>query len=144
MRRLRHELTMLAIVLTVPLLLALMFPFEAVDFKPSAPVSAKKPVCAFVSVDAAGQAKIFAAAKSAWRLGRGSAGQEAAFSLGELPDMPSAAALRAAGISAAIRGPEYRDDFLPPSAGAPAPQKLAPSGETPQVAFSREEMLEMD
>lgn len=144
MRRLRHEIAMLSIVLMVPAMLALAFPFEALDFKPSAAasVSAASPVCAFVSVAAAEQAKIFASAKSAWRIGGGPAG--VAFSLGELPDMPPAVAMREVAASAAKSRPEYRPALLLPSVGARAPEKLTSSGESPDVAFAREELLKID
>ena len=149
LRRLRYEMFSLALVFSVPVAVALVFPYEAVGFHAREHGGAAVANCAFVSLDAAEERAALAAARTAWQVDvKGVRGLRADLSTGDLPPVPVRPVIRfrptrtCGNCSAA-----YVPNALPPTAGAPDPGMVATAAEQrtgTKAAFSREELLKID
>ena len=89
MRGIRHEVFTLALVASVPVALALVFPYDALGFRPAPCAGAAQASCAFVALDAAEERAVLAAARTAWQVDSKSvAGLRIDLSSGDLPPAP--------------------------------------------------------
>ena len=90
MRGIRHEVFTLALVASVPVALALVFPYDALGFRPAPCAGAAQASCAFVSLVAAEERAVLAAARTAWQVDSKSVtGLRLDLSAGDLPPSPS-------------------------------------------------------
>ena len=150
LRRLRYEIFSFALVASVPVAIAIVFPYDAIGFhaqeRDGAPPAAE---CAFVSLDAAEERAALAAARTAWQVDvKGVRGLRVDLSTGDLPPVPVRPVIprslpRASGTAPAI----YVPNALPPTVGAAAPDDIATVADKPaeaKQAFSKEDLLKID
>lgn len=149
MRSLRHEVFALALMASVPVALALVFPYEAVSFRPSGGSGAPRAVCAFVTLGEDEERAALAAARTAWQVDSKSVtGLRLDLTAGDLPPSPSgkvAVRRRERGTSAAPA--EFVPAMLPPTFAAPAPAAIGAEGDAASEkapAFSRDDLLKID
>jgi len=134
---------------SVPVALALVFPYEAVVFRPSEAAVAPRAACAFVTLEESEEHAALAAARTAWQIDSKSVTRlRLDLSAGDLPPSPTGRVVvrrRERGTSAAAVA-EYVPNALPPSVAAPAPVVIAPDSAAPDAkpAFSRAELLKID
>ena len=146
MRSLRHEVFALALMASVPVALALVFPYEAVSFRPSEGSGAPRAVCAFVTLGEDEERAALAAARTAWQVDSKSvAGLRIDLSSGDLPPAP----VRTVELRSPVRGESaaavpFEPEMLPPTFAAPAPRQIKPDAYTNAPAFPREELLKID
>ena len=146
MRGIRHEVFTLALVASVPVALALVFPYDALGFRPAPCAGAAQASCAFVALDAAEERAVLAAARTAWQVDSKSvAGLRIDLSSGDLPPAP----VRTVELRRPVRGESaaavpFEPDMLPPTFAAPAPRQIKPDAYTNAPAFPREELLRID
>lgn len=146
-RSVRQELVSLALLLAIPVALAIGFPYASIGFRAKPETAASVPHCAFVELSEKQERAALVAARSAWQVdARGVRGMRLELSGGELPPTPMARVLPTRTADAADRRlPGYVPNLLPPSVGAVAPVRLSASEEEPTMpAFSREELLQID
>ena len=146
--RLRYEIFSFALVATVPVAIAFVFPFEAIGFRAAAHDPAPSVACAFVSLGAEEERAALAAARTAWQVdATGVRGLRADLSSGDLPPVPTQPVV-------SVRPPreresadaEYAPNALPPSVAAPPPAGIAADAEglAPSPAFSKNDLLKLD
>lgn len=147
MRSWRSELLSLALVLAVPVLVVLVFPYQALEFRARMSTETPTRLAAYVTLTAEEEEAAIKAAKTSWR-GEGSVNGQtrSELVLGELPAPDSSPVLT---IESRTR-PEFRQqsqECFPvylPSQAAPLPNKLPDEGaERAKPAFSRQELLEI-
>ena len=149
LRRLRYEIFSFALVASVPVAIAIVFPYDAIGFhaqeRDGAPPAAE---CAFVSLDAAEERAALAAARTAWQVdAKGVKWMKPESGPGELPPMPVVLVIPerpARGTSAAPA--EYTPNSLPPTVAAPPPATIAPDddkGTEAKQPFSKEDLLKL-
>lgn len=147
-RRLRHEIYSLLLMISIPLALAAVFPYEAIGFRVSEATPDPAPSCAFVTLTADEERQALIAARAAWQVNTEDVrGLRADLSVGELPATPMVRVLqkRVPGGAAAVRATVYEPSVLPPTAAAVAPADLPPDGEgRKSPAFSRDELLKVN
>ena len=149
LRRLRYEIFSFALVASVPVAIALVFPYEAVGFHAKERAVAPVADCAFVSLDAAAEHEALAAARTAWQVDvKGVRGLRVDLSTGDLPPVPMRPVIRRRLTRAPEAGTaEYVPNVLPPTVGAAAPGDIATAADKPaesKQAFSKEDLLKID
>ena len=146
-RRWRHELIALALVLALPVCVALVFPFDAVGFVPHPDRPEPEARCAFVRLDAEGLARARAAVRTSWqpeaREVRTLPDDFLADALpeeepGEVMDLSHRVPLKPAGPVA------YAGVPLPPSRAAAPAVRLEPLANEAGAAFPRSELLKIE
>jgi hypothetical protein len=143
MRSIRREAFALALMASVPVALALVFPYDALGFRPPRDAAASRTTCAFVALDADEERAALAAARSAWQVDSKSvAGLRIDLSSGDLPPAP----VRTVELRRPVRGESaaavpFEPEMLPPTFAAPSPRQIKPDAYTNAPAFPREELL---
>ena len=147
MRSIRHEALALVLMASVPVALALVFPYEALGFRPSRGAGASRATCAFVTLGEAEERAALAVARTAWQVDSKSVARlRLELSSGDLPPAP----VRTVDLCRPVRGESsatvpFEPDMLPPTFAAPSPRKIEPdidaSADAP--AFSRKELLKL-
>lgn len=141
--RFRHEILSFSLVVSLPVAMALVFPYEAIGFKPAKSASAATAHAAFVTLTAEEEAAAVKAARASWRVSASEV-RAAELQIEELPERPLSAVL----------GFEDRGGFVPvkamayelppyyPTSAAPSAPRLPARTEAPRTpAFSRKELL---
>lgn len=146
-RRLVSELFPLcsAVLLTAAVVSA--FPREAVGFKPKSAVDGSVARCAYVSLSPAVEAKVLAAARSAWQVDGGVRRTRLELLSAKLPETPSEPLADVTRRTPPRLPPAavYRPSLLPQSLAAPPPAPLAAGTEdAAPPAFPREELLRLN
>ncbi len=150
LRRFRHELLSFALVSSVPVALALVFPYEALSFRVGGEKRETSPRCAFVTLAAEEERAALAAARASWQVdASGVVGVRADLSTGDLPPEPIRPVIpvRPSARGSADISANYVPNALPSSVGAPAAAQMKAEGEESRagrMAFSREELLNID
>jgi hypothetical protein len=150
LRRLRRDILSFAIMASLPTALALVFPYESLEFKPEVNEGEREPVCAFVVLGEKEERAALAAARTAWQVGSQSVKRlRADLSVADIPPEPvrPVIAVRPERSGGAVAGGEYIPNALPPTVAAPAAADIkadAASAEPTKPAFSREELLKID
>lgn len=146
MRSIRREVFALALMASVPVALALVFPYDALAFRPARDHGVPRATCAFVTLDEAEERAALAAARTAWQVDSKSvAGLGPDLSSGDLPPAP----VRTVELRRPVRGESaaavpFEPDMLPPTFAAPAPRKIEQETYIDEPAFPREELLKID
>ena len=146
MKSVRSELATLASVLAVPTALALVFPYEALDFKAVERKPAAEAVFSFVRLSPEVQRRAFKAARTSWRAAEDVRRMRVPLSVETLPNDDNrpmgAETLRPAQTEV----PPVSCGRVPyaPSFAAPVPERIS-SDSRPTMApvFSRKELLEL-
>lgn len=147
MRSWRSELLSLLLVLTVPAVVALVFPYPALRFQARKPLMKSIGFSAFVMLTAEEENEAIKAAKTSWR-GEGGVSDQVRTELllGELPAPDSSPVLTIESRNRPLFG-RHSDRRLPvylPSQAAPLPKKLTDDGvEEAKPAFSRQDLLKI-
>ncbi len=148
-RPLRNDLYSLVVVLALPVVLGLIFPFEATSFRPSDDAPDRPSSCAFITLSDDEAARVMANARTAWRVtGEGVRGLRVDLSVETMPDEPHGATMRITERmplpTPNIQAPGIEP--LPPTKAAPAATKIPSLPESTDVpsAFSRQELLKLD
>lgn len=147
-RRLRSEIFPLAVIMSLPLALYFAFPSGAVGFSPRRQPSVDRTYNAFVSLDAARESELLAAARSSWQSDPSSRREVRAnlldFGSG-FESVPVASGIRP---SVRIRPDpviDYESDLLPEGVAAEALKKLTPEKErAPEPAFPESDLLKLN
>lgn len=147
-RRLRSEFLALIPVLALPVAIAAVFPYAAIDFKCPPEVPGSAPSCAFVALAPGCEAKALDVVRSAFSVKRDSFRDlRADLSLSTLPEEPAHAIVEAADVPPLPPPSPSPYDVVPypPSLAAPQPEAMEPAKPVPAPpAFMREELLKID
>lgn len=149
MRSIGHELVSLLTVLSVPVAIAFVFPYDAVHFKPQRGLDSCESLAAFVSLTEDEQLTAMRSAKTAWQVDSdGVRRLRVDLSLGELPDDAAATFLDVGVVPS--RSPaslvEYAPPAYPRTLAAPPAARLAKdeAAPVPQPPFPKSELLKLD
>ena len=146
--RIRYEIFSFALVASVPVALAFVFPYEAIGFRAEERDPAPSAACAFVSLDAAEERAALAAARTAWQVdATGVRGLRTDLSSGDLPPMPTQPVIPARPPrERASADAEYAPNTLPPTVAAPPPAGISADAEAPAPSptLSKEALLKLD
>lgn len=145
-KALRYEFYSLVAVMSVPLALALCFPYAAIGFEPKAETRMPRAACAFVTLRPDEETDILAAARAAWKVSAGRVRRmRADLSLAEMPDDTAGAIADIVDRQRyPVSGPIRFDALpLPPSLAAPPPARIEadPIAAESALAFPRQELL---
>lgn len=147
MSRTGNEIFTFALVLFVPVCMALVFPYEAVGFRARADVPQKGGGSFFVSLTADEEADAVRTAKATWRKDSGDFGRwRPELLAGSLPEevhapvLPIGARSRPPALPTATCG---NSPFLPSRKAAP-PVAIPAEAAGEELAFPREELLKID
>ena len=149
MTNLRQELVSILTVLLVPTALVLVFPYEAIGFRPAKRPPRARASSAFVVLSGAEQEVAMRSAKASWQVDSAGARRlRADLAVGELPDDPSPVSLDAvirptrSSVSVIDCGPAA----YPRSLAAPAPAPIAGDGkpEAREPAFPKSDLLKLE
>lgn len=149
MRSLSRELMSVLTVVALSVAVVLVFPFDAVGFRPQrAPVS-QSASAAFVSMTAEEQVAAMRSARTAWQVDSvGVRRLRADLSVGELPEDPSTSSLKVGlkPVRVGLQPVGYGLQAYPCTQAAPAAAPIAKPKDEPETrpAFSREELLKLD
>ena len=149
-RRLKSELLPLAIVVSLPLALAAVFPYGVLvpsGRRPPAPSSDAPATCAIVNLTEAEERQALAAARSSWNVNADGVKRLRIELFEDLPDEPMGAVIDVDARSRPPAGGDigYEPSLLPSSLQAPAPTVLeAVPGEARPAAFPKSDMLKLD
>lgn len=148
MRSVGRELVSLALMASVPVAIALVFPYEAMNFRAERGVEPRA-ACAFVTLGEEEERAALASARTAWQVDSRSV-RHLRVDLTSGDDLPPAPvrpviAARPPRGACAASGAAYVPNALPPTVAAPAPAVIAPDAAPPAAkpAFSREELLKI-
>lgn len=147
-RHIRHEIYSLAAVMLPPVILAFVFPYAAVLFRPSQVTQMQTSSCAFVSLSDEETDAAIAAARSAIKTSSENSRRLLAdLSLSSIPEELSIAVAdisQRTGIGSPACAP-YNSAMMPPSCAAAKPDRIdAASGEAPaSLPFPRDELLKL-
>jgi len=149
MRSIRQELLTLLTVLTIPVVLLAVFPYEAVGFAPAAHGGPPSASASFVRISPKDHAAALRAARSAWQVDADRDRHlRADLSVGELPAEQTAFSLdlKIAPEPTPMRTVEFgRVSYSPSLAARPLPKISREDKEEPaRQAFSREELLKIE
>ena len=148
MRSVGRELFSLALMASVPVAIALVFPYEAMNFRAERGGESRA-ACAFVTLGEEEERAALASARTAWQVDSRSVRRlRVDLSSGELPSAPVRPVLpsRPQRGEGAASETTYVPNALPPTVAAPAPTVIAPDTAAPAAkpAFSRDELLKID
>ena len=148
MRSVGRELVSLALMASVPVAIALVFPYEAMNFRAERGGESRA-ACAFVTLGEEEERAALASARTAWQVDSRSVRRlRVDLSSGELPLAPVRPVLpsRPQRGEGAASETTYVPNALPPTVAAPAPTVIAPDTAAPAAkpAFSRDELLKID
>lgn len=147
-RQLRHELYSLASVLAIPAAVAFVFPYEAVNFEPSADPARDEARCSFVELTEGDEAAAMSSARAAWKVGASVVRSlRADLSVAAMPEesakpvMDVSERTRVAGAAAV----GYDAPPMPRTMAAPAPKRIPADADAGDGrAFPRVELLDLD
>ncbi len=148
MKSRRSDAVALLTVLAVPLSVAWVFPYSAIGYRLPQAKPARPAFAALVSLSAVAEQAAVKAAKTSWRNGDdGVVHLRPDLELGELPEsQPVPVMPISSRVSAPLPPPlkPGRSAYLP-SLAAPPPAIIRPdAASSPEPAFSRQEMLEIN
>lgn len=144
--RIRHEILSFSLVVSLPVAMALVFPYEAIGFKARGTASPGIAYAAFVTLSAEEESVAMKAARASWRVSASDV-RAAELQIEELPERPVSAVLGFGDRSplAPVKALSYELPPYVPSSAAPAPRKLPlRSGPGNVPAFSKKELLGAD
>ncbi len=147
-RQLRHELYSLASVLAIPAAIALVFPYDAVEFEPAAGAPSDAARCSFVELTEGDEAAALASARAAWKVGASSVRSlRADLSVAAMPEEAARPVMdvseRARAAAAGKVG--YDVPPMPRTMAAPSPRRIAADGGADDCsAFPRDEMMALE
>ena len=149
LRSLRHEAILLLEIAVIPVVIAFVFPYEAVGFHAEKREQESRPSFAFVVLSEEEERVALAAARTSWQVGaKGVKGLRTDISSGELPPAPIRLVMPTRPKRDEVFAPvEYTPNALPPTVAAPAPAAIVPEVEPDPDAkrvFSKEELLKID
>ena len=138
----------LAVVLIMPLAIAGVLPYGAVEFAARAPGPAPDASCAFVTLTAEEETLALAEARTAWQVGvEEMSSLHASLAAETLPDEIPEPVMRAPAAAAAAPGVVgYVQPAVPFTLAAPAPRVISQTPEDPdaQQPFPRRSLLEIE
>ena len=146
MKSVRSELVSMAVVLSVPAVVAVIFPYGALGFRAASSTRSEPKTCAFVTLTPEAEHQAFKVARTSFRRSeRDVRRMHADLSA----DFPPETALRLDVSVPAAAGPAElpivkceRVPYLP-SAKARPPVRLPPADKDPELPFPREKLLEI-
>lgn len=147
MKGIGSELASIMTVLSIPVGIALVFPYEGLGFRASARETSKQPAVSFVRLSSDEEARAMRAAKTSWQNSESVRNRQADIYFSELPEetFPSVMTEKERRHEAELPIVERGEVPFLPSCRAAPPLRISPDGkrEDPS-AFSREELLKID
>ncbi len=148
-RLLRHELYSLASVLAIPIAFLVVFPTEAIAFRPSPDREAEPASCAFVTLSDDEIAQAVSDARAAWRVGtEGVRKLRVDLSVETMPEEPHSTVMSADEREPVPRATRLHYDAppFPPTLAAPRPDRIAQERKSLDDAlpFPRADLLKLD
>lgn len=146
-RRFRSEVFPLAVIMSLPVALWLVFPSGAIGFKPAAHPCAESVYNAFVSLDVERETELLAAARAAWQSDSSSRRGFRAnlLSCGYSDADRIVSGVQPSGRPAVDTIETYESDFIPPGFAAEAPAMLESDKESAsEPAFPKSELLKLN
>lgn len=146
MRSWRSELLSLALVLAMPVMVVVVFPYPALKFRARTPEAAPVGFAAYVTLTAVEEDEAIKAAKTSWRGEDEDSPSRSELLLGELPAPDSSPVLTIESRNRPVfhRRSDAHFPVYQPSQAAAFPEQLVDDGaEVVKPAFSRQELLEI-
>lgn len=144
--RIRHEILSFSLVVSLPVAMAVVFPYEAIGFKPRASSVSRTAHAAFVTLDEDEEAAAMKAARASWRVSASDV-RAAEIQIEELPERPISAVLGFGDRSSApaVKPVVFKmPPYTPSAAAAPMPKTAPGRDPVKNPAFSRKELLSLD
>lgn len=140
------QILSLAMVWSVPLSIAAVFPYEAIGFRARADASGSGGRTAFVALSAAQERSLAQAARTTWRKEVGADAWRPNLLADILPETPCPPVLPVAVRSRPPAPPLATGGVSPflPSRMAPPPRKIAPDAAEETLAFPKKELLKIN